>query len=61
MKKTIKPGQLITFEHVVYRAKRANFMIKICRKCDLQERCPIIYKRNFCCDWNIYFKRLCSK
>lgn len=57
MKKTIKPGQLITFEHVVYRAKRARFPAFICGKCDLQKLCSG-YKRKFNCDWNIYFKRL---
>lgn len=58
MKKMIKPGQLITFEHVVYRAKRAESVIGVCRNCDLQERCPV-YKRNFYCSINVYFKRLC--
>ena len=56
--KIIKPGQLITFEHVVYRAKRAEYAIGICRKCDLQKRCPV-RKLNFYCSYDIYFKRLC--
>ena len=58
--KTVKPGQLITFEHVVYRAKKAKSVIGVCRNCDLQERCPV-YKRKFYCSINVYFKRVCPK
>ena len=58
--KIVKPGQLITFEHVVYRAKKAKPGISICRNCDLQERCPV-YKRNFYCSYDVYFKRLYPK
>lgn len=58
--KIVKPGQLITFEHVVYRAKRAKSVIGVCKNCDLQERCPV-YERNFYCSINVYFKRVCPK
>ena len=55
--KRIKPGQLITYKNVVYRAKRAQTMIESCMKCDLWEQCPKC-QHGFYCGWTTYFKRI---
>ena len=57
MIKTIKPGQLVTYKNIVYRAKRAQTMTESCMKCDLWELCPGC-KQKFYCDWTTYFKRI---
>lgn len=35
MKKIIKPGQLVTFENAIYKAKKCLDPIEACSKCDL--------------------------
>lgn len=60
MKKKLKPGQLITFENVIYRATKGESMVDTCKKCDLWEQCPEC-KRNFECDWRIYLKKIVPK
>lgn len=59
MKKTIKPGQLVTFENAIYKAKKCSDPMQACSKCDLFEKCT--YEFNFNCDIFIYFKYVATK
>lgn len=57
MEKTIKVGQLVTVNNIVYRCKKADWN-KACDTCDLEDMCAFI---PFNCDWNSNFKRVATK
>lgn len=59
MKKKIKPGQLVTFENTIYKAKKCLNPIQACSKCDLYEKCT--YGFNFECSIYVYFERIKTK
>lgn len=59
--KTIKPGQLVTVDNVVYRCRKTNCKdpYKACCICDLKEKCLCVPPSlSFCCDLYTNFKRI---
>ncbi len=59
MKKKIKPGQLVTFENAIYKARKCLNPIQVCSKCDLYEKCT--YEFKFKCGIYVYFERITRK
>lgn len=59
MKKIIKPGQLVTFENAIYKAKKCLDPIKACSKCDLYRKCT--HEFNFECSLYVYFEYVTTK
>lgn len=56
MFKIIKPGQLISYDNVIYRCEMESVHpIDTCNKCDLIEKCVGL---SFRCEPNSYFKRV---
>lgn len=55
--KTIKPGQLVTVDNVVYRCRKTNCKNPndTCDTCDFEKKC---FYLPFSCDWYTNFKRI---
>lgn len=60
MEKTIiMPGQFVTFENAIYKAKKCKYPEQACSKCDLYRKCP--NELNFKCGMFVYFKYVETK
>lgn len=59
MKKTIMPGEFVTFENAIYKAEKCSDIAQTCYKCDLFEKCP--HELKFGCGSFVYFKYVATK
>ena len=53
------PGQFVTFENAIYKAKKCTYPERACSKCDLYKKCP--NELNFKCGMFVYFKLVKQK
>lgn len=58
-KPIIMPGQFVTFENAIYRAKKCKYPEQACSKCDLYRKCP--NELDFKCGMFVYFKYITAK